>query len=441
MDLKFTITPRLILAALFLAVCCMYVVTKSCTNYTKKIKRTAELSLPNIHQDSLNAVAQEASVSEPEWTTITTKPGDTFGSIFKRQGISQKILQQILHDIKHAKLLAGIKPQQKIQLLTHNDVLQKITFPLNPKEFLVISLEKNKYVSTINTRAMEVHNQYITATLQGSLYGTAKHFNIPYKLIQQMTEIFTWEVDFAREVRSGDQFSILYTAYYIDDKQVGTGDILAVSYNNRGKIHEAVRHTNARGDHDYYTPEGASLKKAFSRYPLNFSHISSTFSLSRQHPILHYKRPHKGIDLSAPMGTPIRATGDGRITFIGRQNGYGNVIKIEHQIIYTSVYAHLLRFQKGLSKGSFVKRSQIIGYVGQSGLASGPHCHYEFHVNHQPQNPTTVALPKALPIPAKELALFKNQSVKLLASLKLYESSKFAHNNTKDKTLLNRMHA
>jgi murein DD-endopeptidase MepM/ murein hydrolase activator NlpD len=433
MDLKLTITPKFILIALFGAVCVMYAITKSCSHYTNKNYTQHKLSLPNLESHNVDVEEQSKAPVEPEWTTIITKPKDTLGNIFKQQGLSQKTLQNILHDIKHAKLLAGIKPQQKIQFLIHNDNLQKLIIPLNPKEFLVISLENNRYISKVNTRAMETHNQYVTATLQGSLYGTAKRANIPYKIIQQMSEIFTWDIDFARDVRSGDQFSILYSAHYINDQQVGVGDILAVSYNNRGKVHQAIRHTTSYGSHDYFTPEGASLKKAFSRYPVNFSHISSTFSLSRQHPILHYKRPHKGIDLAAPLGTPIRATGDGRITYIGRQNGYGNVVKISHQTIYSSVYGHLLRFQKGLSKGSFIQRGQIIGYVGQSGLASGPHCHYEFHVNHQPQNPTTVALPRALPISTKELAAFKIQANNLLASLKLYESSKFAKAKTTTK--------
>ena len=134
-----------------------------------------------------------------------------------------------------------------------------------------------------------------------------------------------------------------------------------------------------------------SFKKAFSRYPIKFSHISSTFALSRYHPILHYKRAHKGIDLAAPIGTPIQATGDGVIAIIDRHNGYGNMIKIKHDKTYSTVYGHMLRFQKGLSKGSKVKRGQVIGYVGQTGLATGPHCHYELHVNNQPRNPTTIA--------------------------------------------------
>jgi murein DD-endopeptidase MepM/ murein hydrolase activator NlpD len=268
---------------------------------------------------------------------------------------------------------------------------------------------------------MDSHEQYITATIQGSLYGTAKRLNIPYKLIQQMSDIFNWEINLAKDVQSGDRISIIYEASFIDDTLIRTGDILAVSYTNRGRFYQAIRHLSASGDYDYFTPEGRSLKKAFSRYPVKFSHISSTFNSWRKHPILHYSRPHKGIDLAAPIGTPIRATGDGRIENIGRQNGYGNMVKISHKMGFTSLYGHLLRFQKGLAKGDFVKRGQIIGFVGQTGLASGPHCHYEFHINHHPKNPTTVDLPHAAPVPSREIAKFKVKTNQLLAQLKLYE--------------------
>ena len=250
--------------------------------------------------------------------------------------------------------------------------------------------------------------------------------NIPSKLIQQMTELLNWEIDFAREVRAGDQFSILYQAYYIDDKLVSTGDIIAVTYTNRGTQHQAIRHTRPSGDYDYFNKEGLSLKKAFSRYPIKFSHISSSYSLSRYHPILHYRRAHKGVDLAASIGTPIHATGDGRIEVIDRHNGYGNMIKISHDKTYSSLYAHLLRFQKGLTKGAHVKRGQVIGYVGQTGLTDGPHCHYEFHVNHQPKNPTTIKLPHASPVPAREMASFKSKANTLLAQLKLYEEASLA---------------
>lgn len=372
-------------------------------------------------------------VNSSEWKIIKTRPGDTLAGVFNRAGISAKTLHAIIKNNPHAKVLAAIKPNQELQLLVNNQTLEKMIMPFTSTQNLVVYKEGNLYKSKINSRKMSSHNHFVTATIQGSLYSTAKRNNIPYKLIQQMTDIFTWEIDFARDVRAGDQFTIIYKAFYIEDKQVGTGDILAVSYKNGGRTFQAVRHTNRNGQSDYFTPQGSGLKKAFNRYPIRFSHISSTFTLSRYHPILHYRRAHKGVDLAARIGTPIQATGDGRIEMIGRQSGYGNMIKINHSQIYSTIYGHMLKFQKGLSKGDFVRRGQIIGYVGQTGLASGPHCHYEFHINRQPKNPTTVDLPKSPPISGRELANFKANTNTLLAQLKLYEQGRLANNGKKIK--------
>lgn len=376
------------------------------------------LALPEIDNEAPPIETEEDS----GWRTITTRKGDTLGRIFKRENISQQTLLAILHANPHAKTITQIKPNQSIQVLIHDDILEKMIFSYSPTQLLVITLENNHYVSKIKSRTMDTHNEYFTATVKGSLYGTAARMKIPFKLIRQMVDIFNWEFDFSKAVRAGDQFSILYEAQYIDDKLVNAGDILAVSYTNRGHQYQAVRYRKPNGEYDYYAPNGNSLKQAFSRYPIQFTHISSTFSLSRYHPVLHYSRPHKGVDLAAPIGTPIRATGDGRIVHIGRQSAYGNMIKIQHSAMYSSLYGHLLRFQKGLSQGAYVKRGQIIGYVGQSGLATGPHCHYEFHVNHQPKNPTTIALPRALPIPHEYRHAFQMHASNLLSSLKLYES-------------------
>ncbi len=362
----------------------------------------------------------------PQWITIKTRARDTLGQLLIRQGISQKNIQNLLGDIEHKQILIRLRTDQTIELLAKEGVIEQLKTSINATQTLWVYRQNNHYKSQRLTSATQSHPQYVTATLQGSLYGTARRLNIPYKLIQQMVSIFNWEIDFSRDVRPGDQFSILYNAHYINDKMTGTGEILAVSYTNRGKTYSAVQHKNAYGQLDYFTPQGTSLRKAFSRYPVHFHRISSTFNLARMHPILHYRRPHRGIDLAAPRGTPIRATGDGRVVLIGNQHGYGNVIKIAHQSNYTSIYGHMLKFQTGISRGSFVRRDQVIGYVGQSGLASGPHCHYEFHINHQPQNPTTVPLPHASPIARKDLMAFKSHANKMLASLKLYESSHFA---------------
>lgn len=371
-------------------------------------------------------VAKKKIIHGKEWKIIKARPGDSLASVFNRVGLSAKTLGIIIKDNPHAKALSKLKPNEEIQFLVNKQVLEKMILPFTSTQYMVVYRDGAHYKSKINSRKMNSHSHFLTATVKGSLYSTAKRNNIPYKLIQQMTDIFTWDIDFARDVRAGDRFTIIYKAYYIEDKLVGTGDILAVSYKNGGRTFQAIRHTSRDGRTDYYTPQGTSLKKAFNRYPIRFSHISSTFSLSRYHPILHYRRAHKGVDLAARIGTPIQATGDGRIELIGRQSGYGNMIKINHNKLYSTIYGHMLKFQKGLSRGDFVRRGQVIGYVGQTGLASGPHCHYEFHINGQPKNPTTVTLPRGAPISGRELATFKANTNTLLAQLKLYEEGNLA---------------
>lgn len=369
--------------------------------------------------------------SEGLWQIITTRRGDSFATVFNRLGLSAQTLRMIIRDNPHTRALKGLRAEQKLQFLIKNRNLEKMIVPLSSTQYLLISRQGQHYKSQMNTHKMSSYNHYITGTVRGSMYNTAKRLNMPYKLIQQMTEIFTWDINFAKDVRAGDQFTIIYQGLYIEDKLVGTGDIVAVSYKNRGKTFQAIRHTDRAGHSDYYTAQGTSLRKAFNRYPLRFSHISSSFSLGRHHPILRYTRPHKGVDLAAPIGTPILATGDGTIEIIGRHSGYGNMIKINHHKAYHSIYGHMLKFQKGLSKGSFVRRGQVIGYVGQTGLATGPHCHYEFHVNKQAKNPTTVDLPRGFPIGGRELAAFKSKANTFLAQLKLYSEGRFASATSK----------
>ena len=428
MDQRLNVSPQqsakpsktLIFVMMLIAILLAYLLVKTWPHKPKTHYANKTLALPQLETQTTEADEQE---QDHGWTTVKTRPGDSLASIFKRVGLSRQTLQAVLYNNKYAKALAKIKPDQQLQFLTHDQLLDKMIFPMTTTQFLVVSRDGKGYSCKLKSRKMNSHNDFITATVRGSLYGTAKRMNIPYKLIRQMTEIFNWEIDFIRGIRAGDQFTILYEAYYIDDKLITTGDILAVTYTNHGKQHQAIRHINAIGDYDYFTPQGASLKKAFSRYPVKFSHISSTYSLSRYHPVLHYRRPHKGVDLAAAIGTPVHATGDGRVEIIDRHNGYGNMIKISHDKMYSSIYAHLLKFQKGLSKGSRVKRGQVIGYVGQTGLADGPHCHYEFHIHHQPKNPSTVPLPRSSPISSRGMVSFKAKANTLLAQLKLYEDA------------------
>ncbi|PJD91353.1 MAG: peptidase M24 [Legionella sp.] len=376
-------------------------------------------------EEKKTAPASTLAVQNDGWQIVRPRAGDSMASIFHRLGLSAKVLQEILNKNPHAKVLSAIKPSQELKFLIKKNNLEQLVIPINYVETLTISKSTRGYQFHVDSKKTITKQLYVTATIKNSLYATAQQANIPYKYIAKMTEILKKEVDFSH-LHSGDQVSFIYDAHYIGNKMVGTGDIVAISYINNGRTIQAIRHTSANGTTDYYTPQGESFKKAFSRYPIKFSHISSTFALSRNHPILHYKRAHKGIDLAAPIGTPIQATGDGVITVIDRHNGYGNMIKIKHDAKYSSVYGHMLKFQKGLSRGSRVKRGQVIGYVGQTGLATGPHCHYELHVNNEPRNPSTTSLPTASPVPAREIKSFKAKTNTLLAQLKLHESTQLA---------------
>jgi murein DD-endopeptidase MepM/ murein hydrolase activator NlpD len=395
--------------------------TSTSTTLLSKAIIKKDLPLPKGHK------ARNAAKKNDNWEVVTTKDGDTLAAIFQKLGINKQTLPIILQDNPHKEALSNIKPNQKLQFAYQKEVLDKLIIPHTLTQSLVITRHGDEYKTEINSRKVTSHNHYITASVEGSLYGTAKRMGIPYKLISQMATIFNWEIDFSRDVRDGDRFTIVYKAIFLENTRVGTGEIIAATYTtSRGKTYKAIRHTNQDDDVGYYDEYGKSLKKAFTRYPLKFSHISSTFSLSRMHPVLKKRRPHKGVDLAAPIGTPIRAVGDGKIISIGRDNGYGNMIKIHHNNTYNTVYAHMLRFQKGLSKGSRVKRGQIIGYVGQTGLATGPHCHFEFHIKKQPKNPTTVELPRASPVPKKDIASFRYNAGALLAHMKLFEEAHIA---------------
>lgn len=393
----------------------------------KKVSSVKTSKVVLSAKDSAKQIVKSPpKIKDNVWQTVKPRAGDSMATIFHRLGLSAKNLHEILQRNPHTKVLTAIKPSQELKFLINKGKLEKLVIPVNYVDTLTIFRAKKGYQFQISSKKTTTQNLYATALVKGSLANTAQRANIPYKFVQKMTEILKREIDFSHAIQSGDQFSIVYDAYYIGDKMVGTGDIVAVSYTSKDKTVQAIRHTSANGTIDYYSPQGNSFKKAFTRYPIKFSHISSTFALSRHHPILHYKRAHKGIDLAAPIGTPIQATGDGVIAVIDRHNGYGNMIKIKHDSKYSTIYGHMLKFQKGLSKGSRVKRGQVIGYVGQTGLATGPHCHYELHVNNEPRNPTTTNLPTASPIPAREMKSFKAKTGTLLARLKLYEAAQLA---------------
>ena len=273
------------------------------------------------------------------------------------------------------------------------------------------------FTSRVVTRDYDRHIAVKNGVIKSSLFAAAD--GVPDPIIHQLVSVLGWDIDFARDLRRGDSFSLLYEELHVDGRRVRTGDVLALEFRSQraGEPIRAFRYTDSNGDTDYFNPDGRSLRRAFMRNPLRFTRISSRFSKSRLHPVLRTKRPHRGVDYAATRGTAVRATGTGRVSFSGRKGGYGKTVLLAHGNGYTTLYAHLSRHEKGIRKGARVRQGQIIGYVGSTGIATGPHLHYEFRINGVHRDPLTVELPRAAPLDMKELKRFRRAIGPLVARI------------------------
>ncbi len=277
----------------------------------------------------------------------------------------------------------------------------------NDKQFRPISVD---HLQPTQTNTAHV-------SIETSLFLDGLEADLSKELILQLTDIFAWDIDFATNLRPGDQFTIVYGKKIVNGKETDTDDIIAAEFINQGSSYTAVRYINEYGIASYYTPDGESMQRAFLTTPVDFAKISSPFDMHRKHPILNRIRAHKGIDYAARIGTPVKTTGDGIVTFSGRSGAYGQVVIIQHNDHYETLYAHMSDFKKGLTVGNHVKQGDVIGYVGQTGLATGPHLHYEFHVDGIYRDPETVKIPHSMPISNELLADFKAQTQQFFAQL------------------------
>ncbi|MBV9343431.1 MAG: peptidoglycan DD-metalloendopeptidase family protein, partial [Gammaproteobacteria bacterium] len=264
---------------------------------------------------------------------------------------------------------------------------------------------------------LQTRTRTIRGVIDRSLFEAVAAAGAHDQTAVALADIFAWDIDFVLDVRAGDAFVVTYPEIYRDGVYVKDGPIQAAEFINQGHDYRAVRYTDPEGGSHYYTPDGKSLHKAFLRAPLEFTRVSSRFNSARHHPILNLIRAHKGVDYAAPMGTPVRAAGDGRVRFAGRKGGYGNVVEIEHGASIVTVYGHLSRFAHGIREGAHVTQGVTIAYVGMTGLATGPHLHYEYRVNGVFKNPQTVVLPGAAPIEARWREDFLARTAPLLATL------------------------
>lgn len=356
--------------------------------------------------------------------------GDTAGSLLSRLGIEDEdSLAFLRQHPEAAAFFRQLSPGKTVTArIDRNGVLYGLTFPLNGgrQEQLVIHREADQLVVERAALPLERHLVLASVEIRSSLFAATDAAGIPDSIAIALADIFAGEIDFHRDLRRGDRLTVVYESESYLGRPLQTGRVLAAEFINNGRQYQAFWFGHRDGQGGYYTADGHSLRKAFLRSPLEFSRITSGFSLARFHPILNTWRAHKGVDYAAPIGARVRATGDGIVEFAGRHHGYGNVVILQHQGRYTTLYAHLSGFAPGLRKGSRVTQGDVIGYVGATGLATGPHLHYEFRINGEHRDPMTVALPETPPLDAKQLTEFRRQAATLIERLAMAKTTEVA---------------
>ncbi|SEH04967.1 peptidoglycan DD-metalloendopeptidase family protein [Candidatus Venteria ishoeyi] len=385
---------------------------------------TTILSQPKpIVVSAIPEIKQALNVESPikdRWLELTIRSGDSLSKLFSQHKLNRKDLHKILQLKQHRKVFRSLRLGQKIQILhTADGHIQQLKLHSGPVHCLVIkaSNENGKFIGTIEELALETRQKTASGQIQSSFFGSARKAGLSSAQVLALMKIFSWDIDFALDIRSGDRFNVVFEELHHQGKKVKTGAILAAEFINNGQVFRALRYQAADGSSTYYTPAGNSLQKAFIRTPVKVGRVTSHFNPNRRHPVLNRIRAHKGVDYGAPVGTPIYAAGNGRVKFIGRKGGYGNAIILQHAQKYTTLYGHMNAFAKGMKSGQRVKQGQLIGYVGKTGLASGPHLHYEFRVNGVHKNPLTVKLPKSLPMDKGFVKDFQQQTQAVLAQL------------------------
>jgi len=356
--------------------------------------------------------------TDPLAKSVVVANGDTLSTVFAKVGLSPAVMHAVLASSPDAKQLSRLKIGQTLEFqLTEQGELASLRSKLNSLETLALEQTPKGYVFKKEQVKPEVSTVYARGEIDSSLFLAAKRAGLSHNLTMDLANVFGYDIDFALDIRKGDSFEVIYEEKTVEGQRVGTGNILAARFTNRGKTYSAVRYTSKDGTTSYYNADGTSMRKAFIRTPVDFARISSRFSNGRKHPILNKIRAHKGVDYAAPHGTPIKSAGDVKVLLAGRKGGYGNTVIIQHGQRYRTLYAHMQGFAKGVRNGSTVKQGQIIGYIGTTGLSTGPHLHYEFQVDGVHVDPLGLKLPMADPIAKSEMPRFMQQSQPLMARM------------------------
>lgn len=355
----------------------------------------------------------------PVWTDVTVRRGETLSQILRRVDREDSALLNSLRTQAEARVLYQLQPGQVLRLRTSDTgQLQELTTELEAGTTLHLRRTDQGFRASREVLPLEVQPAYATGIIESSLFEDGLTAGLSEGVLLKLVEIFGWDIDFAQQLRRGDSFAVIYEEKFSQGQKIADGQILAAEFVNQGKTYRAIGFRDERGRLDYYTPEGLSLRRPFLRTPVELSRISSRFAM-RFHPVLKTWRAHTGVDYAAPTGTPVRATAAGRVASLGWNGGYGQAITLKHGGTFSTLYGHLSRFRAGLRVGSLVEQGQIIGYVGATGLATGPHLHYELQVNGHHQNPITFKFPGATPLAPEHKQAFRRDAGQLGARLDL----------------------
>jgi murein DD-endopeptidase MepM/ murein hydrolase activator NlpD len=385
---------------------------------------------PVLEEIALPQVTPVDSNTSTFWRNGRVQRGDTVVELLRRLNVEDAVASEYLRKNQAAESFRHLAVGKTIQAQTGlNGDLQSLRYLSNSGSQVIIeknTASKAGFRSIMLSPQLEQRLLMRSGVIKTNLFDATDEAGLPDATASQLADIFGGDIDFHRDLRKGDTFSVTYEATYSNGEPVRNGRIQAAEFVNQGKAYRVVFFQTDSTHGDYYTPDGKSVRKAFLRSPVEFSRISSGFTSARFHPILKKWRAHKGVDYAAPIGTRVKVTADGIVSFVGKEGGYGNVIMVSHQGRYTTVYGHLSRFAKGLHRGQHVAQGEVIGNVGMTGWATGPHLHYEFRIDGQQCDPLRVALPNAVPISASQMAAFEEATRRLTDRLGLMSNTKMA---------------
>jgi murein DD-endopeptidase MepM/ murein hydrolase activator NlpD len=391
---------------------------------TDAITRPQQVLIEEIALPTATTVIGNATTF---WHSERIQRGDTVAELLRRLNVDDQAASDYLRKHRSAEVLRRLNVGREVQAETDSEgLLLAMRFLANDGNQVVVDRTSSGFKTRIVPALSEQRVQVRTGEIKSNLFAATDEAGLPDTVANQLAEIFGGDVDFHRDLRKGDKFTVIYEMNYINGEAARSGRIVSAEFTNHGKTYRAAWFQTTEFTGDYYNPEGKSMRKAFLRSPIEFSRVSSGFTNSRFHPVLNKWRAHKGVDYAAPIGTKVKVTSDGVVSFVGKQGGYGNVVKVRHQGNFTTVYGHLSRFASNLKVGQRLGQGQIVGYVGMTGLASGPHLHYEFQQGGVQRDPLKVALPDGKPVSSEQMAEFGEKTRELFARLDEFRGTHIA---------------